>query len=83
MHGEFIIIGKLRQTEIIARGTKVRVRRELNREYGHGDWRKMKAIATVEYVASGRRFISEVHYYEAHGVGRRAFKVKTDIKELL
>jgi hypothetical protein len=43
--------------------------------YGPGRWRKVKALATVE-LADGQIRAAEIHYYEAHGVGRKDVKVK-------
>ncbi len=36
---------------------------------------KLKGFATVR-LASGRMRQAEVHWYEAHGVGRKGFKIK-------
>lgn len=44
--------------------------------YGGGKkWRKLKGAATVE-LANGKIRRIEVHWYEAHGVGRKELKVK-------
>ena len=72
---EFELVSEIREVEVIARGGRVRSRRRLNKIYGRGIWRKMKGIAVAEF-PSGRRMVVEVHWYEAHGIGRREFKVK-------
>lgn len=48
--------------------------------YGQGRWRKVKALATVE-LADGQIRSAEIHYYEAHGVGRKDVKVKRFLDE--
>jgi hypothetical protein len=47
----------------------------LERLYGRGRWRKKKGIATVE-LADGTIGEAEIHWYEAHGIGRKDFKIK-------
>ena len=69
------IIGRVTVIENIAVGAKIRDVRRLRRLYGRGRWRKVKALATVE-LADGRIRSAEIHYYEAHGVGRKDVKVK-------
>jgi hypothetical protein len=72
---DFQIIGSLRAVETIAAGRAIRQRRRLNRQYGQGRWRKRKAIATVRLL-DGTLHQAEVHWYEAHGIGRREMKLK-------
>ena len=69
------IIGRVRVIENIAVGAKIRDERRLLKMYGRGRWRKVKALATVE-LADGQIRTAEIHYYEAHGVGRKDVKVK-------
>ena len=71
----FEIIGEITNVETIARGTGVRARRYLNRVYGHGDWRKMKGIALIR-LPNGEIRLAELHWYEAHGIGRHDIKRK-------
>ena len=61
--------------EVIAAGTSLRDRRRLNREYGRGNWRKMKGIATVR-LFDGMICEAELHWYEAHGIGKKEIKLK-------
>lgn len=75
----FEIIGELRAIETIAIGSGVRVRAALRKKWGAGRWRKMKGIATVR-LRSGRLREAEIHWYEAHGIGRRDFKIKKLLK---
>jgi hypothetical protein len=71
----FKILGEIRDIEVIASGRGVYIRRYLERTYGRGRWRKMKGIATVE-LPDGRICEAEIHWYEAHGIGRKDFKIK-------
>ena len=66
----FEIIGPITEIETIAFGNSIRVIADLRRSYGQGNWRKRKGIATV------RLRDAEVHWYEAHGIGRRRIKIK-------
>ena|SRR5436309_1883960 len=75
---QFEIAGKLQQTETIASGRRVRDRRRLNREYGSGNWRKMKGIATVR-LSDGTICEAELHWYEAHGIGKKEIKFKRPV----
>ena len=71
----FEIIGPLRDVEVIAVGTRVRDLSRLRRIYGPGRWRKMKGRATVR-TFDGHVRDMEVHWYEAHGIGKKDFKIK-------
>ena len=53
----------------------MRDRARLGKHYGKGRWRKLKGIANVRLV-SGRIRLAEIHWYEAHGIGKREFKIK-------
>jgi hypothetical protein len=75
---EFEIIGELTDVETIARGRGVDDRARLNRLYGGGRWRKMKGNATIRLL-SGRVRRAEIHWYEAHGIGRKEFKRKRNL----
>ena len=72
--GDFRIVGRLRNVEIIATGRGVRSATRLRRLFGDARWRKMKVEATVEEAGILRE--AELHWYEAHGVGRRGWKIK-------
>jgi hypothetical protein len=71
----FEIVGSLRDIEIIAIGRRIRELARLRRTYGPGRWRKMKGQATIRYL-DGRIREAELHWYEAHGIGRVDWKVK-------
>lgn len=74
------IVGRVTVVENIAVGAKIRDARRLLKMYGKGRWRKVKALATVE-LADGQIRLAEIHYYEAHGVGRKDLKVKRFLEE--
>ena len=71
----FEIVGEVAAIEVIAAGNKLRRRLELRERYGKGRWRKVKGIAKVR-LTTGITRIAEIHWYEAHGIGRRGLKVK-------
>jgi hypothetical protein len=75
----FEIVGDVRDVETIASGRGIRVYRRLVRQFGRGKWRKMKGFATIR-LADGRVVDAELHWYEAHGVGKRAPKIKRLLK---
>ncbi len=59
----FEIIGKIEDVETIAVGGRIRDIMRLQKQYGSGRWRKLKGTA-------------ELHWYEAHGIGRKKMKIK-------
>lgn len=71
----FEVVGEIGQIETIAEGTGVRDRQRLRRLYGRGRWRKLKGIALVR-LQSGRVRWAELHWYEAHGIGKQEIKRK-------
>jgi hypothetical protein len=71
----FQIIGDITRVEIIARGVAVRSRGKLRRKYGAGAWKKLKGLANVR-LPDGTVRSAEVHWYEAHGIGKKDFKIK-------
>ena len=77
----FEIVGQIKSVARIASGPSVRVQALLRRAYGPGRWRKLKGIATVRLQNGDLRHV-ELHWYEAHGVGRRDFKIKRYIDAL-
>ncbi len=79
MNTEFKILGEIRDIETIAVGRGVYIRRYLERTYGRGRWRKMKGIATVK-LPDGTICDAEIHWYEAHGIGRKDLKMKRVIR---
>jgi hypothetical protein len=72
---DFDVVGPIRAVETIAAGPGVRQRRRLSRRYGRGRWRKRKGVATVRLLDRSIH-TAAVHWYEAHGIGRREMKIK-------
>ena len=72
---DFEVVGSVRSIEAIATGRAIRQLRRLNRQYGKGRWQKRKGIATVR-LRDHTVHRAEVHWYEAHGIGRREMKIK-------
>jgi hypothetical protein len=71
----FEIVGEITDIERIAAGTGVTIRALLRKAYGQGRWRKLKGRATIR-LPNGQERRVELHWYEAHGIGRRDFKIK-------
>jgi len=74
------VVGSIRAVETIASGRGLREWRRLKRSYGGSWWRKLKGIATVR-LPDGSLARAEVHWYEAHGIGRRELKIKKLLSE--
>ena len=71
----FEIVGPITEIATIVVGTAIRQLSRLNRQHGRGRWRKLKGMATVR-LASGELRRAEIHWYEAHGIGRVRHKIK-------
>ena len=71
----FEIVGEISEIESIASGRGVRRVKYLRSRYGGRQWRKMKGNTAVR-LANGTIRQAEVHWYEAHGVGRAGWKIK-------
>lgn len=72
---DFDIIGSIRHPETITQGTGIREFNRLQKIYGKGRWRKRKGEAVVR-LTDGTVLNAEIHWYEAHGIGKREFKIK-------
>jgi hypothetical protein len=72
---KFEIIGKIEKIETMAVGTNIRDLAYLQKAYGRGRWRKLKGVAHVK-LPNGRTRWAEIHWYEAHGIGRKDVKIK-------
>lgn len=71
----FEIIGEIESIETIAISGRIRDIMRLRKQYGSAKWRKLKGVATVR-LKSGNICNAEIHWYEAHGIGRKKFKIK-------
>ena len=72
---DFEIIGAIQNIETIAVGSRIREMAYLQKVYGRGRWRKLKGIADAR-LPNGRIRRVELHWYEAHGIGRKEIKRK-------
>ena len=71
----FEVVGDIADVETIAVGRSVKIRQILIKRYGTGRWRKLKGTALVK-LADGTVRRAEIHWFEAHGVGRRKLRIK-------
>jgi hypothetical protein len=71
----FKLRSDITEVEVIAVGRAIRMLRVLTKLHGKGRWRKLKGRALVE-LPNGRVYRAELHWYEAHGLGRHGMKVK-------
>ena len=72
---DFKLVSQITDIETIAIGNSIRDLARLNRIHGKSRGRKLKGIASVE-LPSGRIRLAEVHWYEAHGIGKKEMKIK-------
>ena len=72
---DFHLLGEIRDIEPIAANLSIRERKNLKLRFGGRRWRKLKGVAMVRF-PNGMVHLAELHWYEAHGVGRRKMKVK-------
>jgi len=71
----FEIVGQITGVRTVAVGRSIRNLQRLRRLYGTGRWRKMKGVALIR-LESGTVRKAELHWYEAHGIGRKEIKRK-------
>jgi len=76
----FEIFGEISNIEIIAVGNSIREVTRLQKIYGAGKWRKLKGIAMIR-LFDGMICRAEVHWYEAHGIGKKEIKIKRILEE--
>jgi hypothetical protein len=72
---DFEIQSQIIEIETIAVGKKIRDLARLQKQFGKGRWRKLKGVATVR-LKNGRVRKVELHWYEAHGIGKKKIKIK-------
>jgi len=72
---KFEVVGEIDHVETIAQGSGIRDFFLLKKQFGLGNWRKKKGIAQVR-LPDGSMAMAEVHWYEAHGIGKVKIKVK-------
>ncbi len=71
----FEIIGEIEEIETMAIGGRIRDIMRIQKQFGRGRWRKLKGGAQVK-LQSGHIRKAELHWYEAHGIGKRKMKIK-------
>jgi hypothetical protein len=71
----FELVGEITEVETIASGRGIRDLARLRRRFGASRWRKLKGIVLVR-IGDGTIRRAEVHWYEAHGLGRVRMKIK-------
>jgi len=71
----FEILDEIEVVEVIAAGASIRELRRLRKRFGPGRWKKMKGAASVK-LGDGTIRKAEIHWYEAHGIGKKKFKIK-------
>ena len=72
---DFEIVGSITQIETMATNRSIRELSRLQKVYGTGRWRKLKGIAEVR-LRNGEIRLAELHWYEAHGLGKQEIKRK-------
>jgi hypothetical protein len=73
------LVSNITQSETFAEGSRIRELHRLLDTYGGKNWKKRKGFARIRILPSDQTFLAELHWYEAHGIG----KVEMKIKELL
>ena len=76
----FEVISEITDVETIAVSSKIRDIRRLRKAYGRGRWRKLKGIALIR-LEDDTECNAELHWYEAHGIGRKEIKIKQLLDE--
>ncbi len=71
----FEIVGQITEIETICVGSSIRILSLLRKQYGARQWRKLKGSAKVR-LEDGTVRSAEVHWFEAHGIGRRKMRIK-------
>jgi hypothetical protein len=72
---DFEVISEITEIEKIAVGSGIRILPILRKRFGKGNWRKLKGVATVR-LNDGTVRLAELHWFEAHGIGKRKMRVK-------
>lgn len=76
----FELFGEITNIETISVGSSIWEIGRLQKVYGSGRWRKLKGMATVR-LSDGTICKAEVHWYEAHGIGKKEIKIKRIFRE--
>ncbi len=71
----FEVVGEISEAKVIAVSRSIREIDRLEQQFGKGRWRKLKGNAKVR-LSNGTVRRAEIHWYEAHGIGKRKIKIK-------
>jgi hypothetical protein len=71
----FEIISEINNIQIIAVGSNIHDIIRIRKQFGAGRWRKLKGTAVI-LLQSGKICEAEIHWYEAHGIGKKKMKIK-------
>lgn len=71
----FDVVGEITDIEVIASSHGINRLKHLRKRHGGRRWRKLKGGATVR-LNNGVIRRAEIHWYEAHGVGKHGLKIK-------
>jgi hypothetical protein len=71
----FELVGDISDIQTIATGRGIRDLARLRKRYRSRRWRKLKGVVSVRIAGGGIRR-AEVHWSEAHGIGRVRMKIK-------
>ena len=71
----FEILSEILEIQIIAIENRIREIEKLRKKYGQARWRKLKGVATIR-LNNGDIVKAELHWYEAHGLGKKDIKIK-------
>lgn len=69
------IIGEIANIETIAIGGNILDIMRLRKQFGQGRWKKLKGDVQVR-LPTGVIRMAEIHWYEAHGIGKKKIKIK-------
>ena len=80
MEKDFEVIGQITHVETFATGSSIRELDRIKETYGKGRWRKRKGNAMIR-LSDGTVCRAEIHWYEAHGIGKKEMKIKRFLDE--
>ena len=74
---DFEILGEITNIEKIAVNRSIRDMERLKKIYGKGRWRKLKGTPKIQ-LPNGKVRKAELHWYEAHGLGRKEIRLNAN-----
>jgi hypothetical protein len=69
-------VSDITHIEVFAQNKGIRDLSRLVKTYGGKNWRKCKGYAKVYIESTDETVYAELHWYEAHGVGKVEMKIK-------